>query len=127
MLMLSTVAWFFECLGYHIILTNFEVELGLFWASFSYAFATIVGAVTMLPGGLGATEGSLTFLVMQEGFSKEIAVASTFIVRVVTLWFAVLIGIISVTLYQVKYGKIHAGPDLRENNQIQANQNSTYQ
>ena len=107
MLLLSTAAWFFECLGYHIILSNFGAELGLFWASFSYAFATIVGAITMMPGGLGATEGSLTFLVIQEGFSKEIAVASTFIVRVVTLWFAVLIGIISVTLYQIKFGKIH--------------------
>lgn len=106
MLLLSTVAWFFECLGYHIILSNFGVELGLFWASFSYAFATIVGAVTMLPGGLGATEGSLTFLVIQEGFSKEIAVASTFLIRVVTLWFAVLIGVISVTIYQIKFGKI---------------------
>jgi uncharacterized protein (TIRG00374 family) len=104
MLLLSTAAWFFECLGYHIILSNFEAELGLFWASFSYAFATIVGAITMMPGGLGATEGSLTFLVIQEGFSKEIAVASTFIVRVVTLWFAVLIGVISVTLYQIKFG-----------------------
>lgn len=110
MLLLSAVAWFFECLGYHIILTNFGAELGLFWASFSYAFATIVGAITMLPGGLGATEGSLTFLVMQEGISKEIAVASTFIVRVVTLWFAVLIGIISVTLYQIKFGKISLDP-----------------
>lgn len=126
MLLLSTVAWFFECLGYHIILSNFGVELGLFWASFSYAFATIVGAITMLPGGLGATEGSLTFIVMQEGFSKEIAVASTFIVRVVTLWFAVLIGVISVTFYQIKFGKIPVGSDLPENNQIQANQNSTY-
>jgi len=106
MLLLSTVAWFFECLGYHIILSNFGIELGLFWASFAYAFSTIVGAITMLPGGLGATEGSLTFLVIQEGFSKEIAVASTFIIRVVTLWFAVLIGIISVTLYQIKFGKI---------------------
>ncbi len=106
MLLLSAAAWFFECLGYQIILSNFGVKLGLFWASFAYAFSTIVGAITMLPGGLGATEGSLTFLVIQEGFSKEIAVASTFIIRVVTLWFAVLIGVISVTLYQLKFGKI---------------------
>jgi len=106
MLLLSAVGWFFECLGYHLILSNFGVELGLFWASFAYAFATIVGALTMLPGGLGATEGSLTFLVIQKGYSKEIAVASTFIIRVVTLWFAVLVGLLSLTLYQIKFGKI---------------------
>ena len=108
MLLLSTVAWFFECLGYHLILINFGVNLGLLWASFAYAFSTIVGAITMLPGGLGATKGSLAFLVIQKGFSKEIGVASTFIIRVVTLWFAVLVGIVSVSLYQFKFGKITA-------------------
>lgn len=106
MLLLSTVAWFFECLGYHLILINFGVNLGLLWASFAYAFSTIVGAITMLPGGLGATEGSLAFLVIEKGFSKELAVASTFIIRVVTLWFAVLVGIVSISFYQLRFGKI---------------------
>jgi uncharacterized protein (TIRG00374 family) len=106
MSLLSLGSWFFECLGYYIILINFGVNVSLLWATFSYGFATIVGAVTMLPGGLGVTEGSLTFLLIQKGSPKEIAVASTFIVRVVTLWFAVLVGIISVTLYQRRFGKI---------------------
>lgn len=102
---LSLVSWFFECLGYYIILINFGIDVSLLWATFSYGFATIVGAVTMLPGGLGVTEGSLTFLLIGKGAPKEIAVASTFIVRVVTLWFAVLVGIISVSLYQRRFGK----------------------
>ncbi|MEO8399002.1 MAG: flippase-like domain-containing protein, partial [Ignavibacteriaceae bacterium] len=106
MIILSLISWSFECLGYHLILVNFNVTLGFFWASFSYAFSIIVGAVTMLPGGLGATEGSLTFLLIKEGYAKDIAVASTFIVRIVTLWFAVLVGVISVSFYQNRFGKI---------------------
>jgi len=106
MILLSLVGWFFECLGYHLILSNFGVENSLMWASFSYALATIAGSITMLPGGLGVTEGSLTFLLIKYGASKEIAVASTFLVRVVTLWFAVLVGIVSVTFYQRRFGKI---------------------
>jgi glycosyltransferase 2 family protein len=106
MSLLSLVSWFFECLGYHLILINFDVELGLLWGSFSYAFATIVGAISMLPGGLGVTEGSLTFMLVQEGYAKDISVASTFIIRAVTLWFAVLVGIISVSIYQNRFGKI---------------------
>ena len=106
MTMLSFVSWSFECLGYHIILTNFDVDLSYLWASFSYAFATIVGAISMLPGGLGLTEGSLTYMLIQKSYSKEVAVASTFIIRAVTLWFAVLVGIISVSLYQKRFGKI---------------------
>jgi len=59
-----------------------------------------------LPGGLGLTEGSLTFLLVQKGVSADIAVATTFIVRVVTLWFAVLVGIVSLSFYQKRFGKI---------------------
>ncbi len=106
MSLLSLGSWFFECLGYYIILINFDIDVSLLWATFSYGFATIVGAITMLPAGLGVTEGSLTLLLIQKGAPKEIAVASTFIVRVVTLWFAVLVGVISVTIYQRRFGKV---------------------
>lgn len=109
MTLLSLVSWGFECLGYYLILKNFSVDFGLLWASFSYSFSTIVGAVSMLPGGLGLTEGSLTFLLVQKGISTEIAVASTFIVRVVTLWFAVFVGIVSLSFYQKRFGKLNPG------------------
>ena len=110
MTLVSLVSWLFECLGYYLILIIFKMDIGFLWSSFSYAFATIVGAISMLPGGLGVTEGSLTFLAINKGFPKEIAVASTFIVRVVTLWFAVLVGIISVSFYQNRFGKISMEP-----------------
>jgi uncharacterized protein (TIRG00374 family) len=61
----------------------------------------------MLPGGLGITEGSLTYMLIRENVSNNIAFATTFIVRVVTLWFAVLVGIVSVFIYQKKFGKIN--------------------
>jgi uncharacterized protein (TIRG00374 family) len=106
MTILSLIAWGFECYGYYLILINFNIDFGFIWACFSYSFSTILGAVSMLPGGLGLTEGSLTFLLVQKEVATDIAVATTFIIRVVTLWFAVLVGIISLTLYQKRYGKI---------------------
>ena len=106
MTILSLISWGFECWGYYIILVNFDVNFGLLWASFSYSFSTIVGAISMLPGGLGLTEGSLTYLLMQKGIAADISVATTFIVRVVTLWFAVLVGIVSLSFYQKRFGKI---------------------
>ena len=106
MTILSLISWGFECLGYHLILLNFGIDFGFFWASFSYAFATIIGALSMLPGGLGVTEGSLTYLLVKKGVANSVAVTTTLIVRVVTLWFAVLVGIISVSIYQKRFGKI---------------------
>ncbi len=106
MTLLSLISWGLECLGYYIILVNFGIDVSYLWAAFSYAFATIVGAISMLPGGLGVTEGSLTFMIIKNGYSKDLAVASTFIIRIVTLWFAVLVGIIAVAFYQNRFGKI---------------------
>ena len=42
----------------------------------------------------------------EKGIANNIAVTTTFIVRLVTLWFAVLVGIISVSFYQKRFGKI---------------------
>lgn len=111
MTFLSIISWLAECLGYYIILVNFDVGISFLWASFSYAFATIAGAISMLPGGLGVTEGSLTFMLIRNGQTKELAVASTFIIRAVTLWFAVLVGIISVSFYQKRFGIISGDND----------------
>ena len=109
MIIVSLASWFFECLGYFIILRNFDstFHVTLWWASFSYAFGTIIGAVTMLPAGLGVTEVSFTSMIIGQGASMDIAVASTFLIRVVTLWFAVFVGIVSVIFYQKRFGKIN--------------------
>ena len=107
MTIVSLCAWGFECLVYYLILLNINIDFGIFWASFSYAFATIAGAVSMLPGGIGVTEGSLTFLLTQKGISNSTAVATTLLVRIITLWFAVLVGVVSVFFYQKRFGKIN--------------------
>ncbi len=106
MILNGLFSWFFECLGFFLILNAFSPDITLFKSSFIYAFSTIFGAVTMLPGGLGATEGSLTYLIIQNGLSKENAIAGTLIVRMVTLWFAVLLGMISLYMFQKKFGRI---------------------
>lgn len=106
MVSLSIISWFFECLGFYIILINFGMEISLMWAVFAYAFATIIGSITMLPAGLGVTDGSLTFLIIREGFPQDLAVAATIIIRAATLWFAILVGIVSLLLYQKRIGKL---------------------
>ncbi len=103
-ILLSMMAWFFECLGFYLVINNFGFEkvfhIDIFVATFIYGFATIAGAVTMLPGGLGATDASITGLLMLLNIPKNISVASTLIIRIATLWFAVFVGIVSISIYQ---------------------------
>lgn len=101
---LSIFAWFFECLGFFVVLNGFGIEnltnVSIFVATFIYGFATIAGALTMLPGGLGATDASIAGMLVIMQIPKNISVASTLIIRSATLWFAVLVGIFAVLFYQ---------------------------
>lgn len=97
---LSMLAWFAECVTLLIVLLGIGLAPTftlLLQATFIYAAASLFGAASMLPGGLGATEGGLAFLLEQiVAVTREGAVAATLIVRFVTLWFAVLLGLIAV-------------------------------
>jgi len=96
----SLIGWFCECYGFYLTLVAFQTHFKVLSASFIYAFSTLLGALMFLPGGLGFTEGSLTGLLMYANIDKGIAVASTFIIRAATLWFAVLLGALVLLIYQ---------------------------
>lgn len=100
MIMNSIVSWSFECFGFYLILINFDLNISIQFAFYIYAFSIVAGAVSMLPGGLGVTEGSLSLMLINSGISKETAVASTLITRVATLWFAVLLGSVVLFFFQ---------------------------
>jgi len=90
---LSLLAWFCECFGLYLVLWYFKADSPLLMVVFIYSISTIAGAITMLPGGLGATEISMSALIIKlTALAKANAVAATFIIRLATLWFAVLVG-----------------------------------
>lgn len=100
MLIVSVFSWFFECLAFYLIVQQFSIDIAITTTTFIYAFATIIGSISMLPGGLGATEGSLAFLLVDSGLKESFAVAATFIIRVTTLWFAIIVGFITLFFFQ---------------------------
>ena len=59
------------------------------------ALSTLVGALLLLPGGLGGTEGSMVAMLGADGISRPQAVAATFLTRIATLWFAVGLGAVA--------------------------------
>ena len=90
---LGAVAWFSEGLALWVILQGLDGPLVIYRVLPIYAASTLVGAITTLPGGLGGTEGSMVALLQQSGLAADVASAGTLIVRVVTLFFAVLVGL----------------------------------
>lgn len=103
MLVLATVlavpAWACECVGFAAIVNAFpgaHVDLGV--AMVIYAATTIAGALSFLPGGLGVTEGGMAILLVQSQLDRATALDATLLTRLATLWFAVLIGLICLSI-----------------------------
>ena len=93
--LLSIGAWFSECVSLWLLVGGFPgAHASLSLATFVYAVTTIAGALSFLPGGLGVTEAGMTGLLVRlgTGITTPVAVAATFLVRLATLWFAVLLG-----------------------------------
>jgi uncharacterized protein (TIRG00374 family) len=89
---LGMAAWFFECLAFQVVFAGLGINVPLVKATFIYAFSTLAGALSMLPGGIGAAEGSMTSLLLLIQVPKAMATTATIIIRICTVWFAVLLG-----------------------------------
>ena len=99
---LGIVSWAGECAALFLVLIGLGLDPSwqlLVVATFVLAVSSIVGAISMLPGGLGVADASVTgmllLLVPDDAMTRGTAVAATLLIRFATLWFGVIIGVIS--------------------------------
>jgi len=95
---LGAVSWLGEGIGFYLILLGLGLPAGWELASlavFILSFSTLVGAVSSLPGGLGAAEASIAgMLVLLGNVPAETATAATLLIRFATLWLGVALGLL---------------------------------
>lgn len=92
-LVVSTVAWGMESFSLYLILQGFKLPADLLQANFVYCFSTLIGALSMLPGGIGGTEAGMISLLKFMGISYSSGLPSVILIRVCTLWFAIVVGV----------------------------------
>jgi uncharacterized membrane protein YbhN (UPF0104 family) len=100
---LATVSWFLECVTLQVIAEGFGVHLDFMQSAFAYSVPTIVGALAMMPGGLGVTEASMAGVLVGMGgaaMTTSVATATTMLVRIATLWWAVVLGFGALALHR---------------------------
>ena len=107
---LGVLAWGLECAGLWVILTGSGVSAAPLVTNFIYAFSTLAGVVS--PGGLGVTDGLLVILMVQllPNVSRSLAVASAFVIRLCTLWFAVAVGAWALLRFDAQHPPSPPGP-----------------
>lgn len=89
---LSVAAWTLEGVALWIVLAALTGEASLIVGIFVFGLGSVIGAVSFLPGGLGAAEASMVGLLVTFGYGISIATAATIVMRLGTLWYAVGVG-----------------------------------
>lgn len=98
---LALIAWGLEGVAFYIIFQNLgATSVGLYQAVLTHTGSGLLGALSMLPGGIGSAEALTVSLSMMYGASQIAAVTGTFLIRLLTLWFAVAIGIVAMLSLQ---------------------------
>lgn len=102
---LGVVSWFGECAAFFVILTGLGIEPTwhlLLAATFVFGASAWFGALSLLPGGLGAAEASAAALLVltidNPALTGSVAGAATLLMRFATLWFGVLLGVVALAI-----------------------------
>jgi len=91
---LGLVGWIAEGYAFHLLLVWMGADIGLAMAVAIFVFSTLAGGLTGAPGGVGGAEAAMVALLTIEGVPLEVSLPATAIIRVTTLWFAILIGLL---------------------------------
>jgi glycosyltransferase 2 family protein len=102
----SIVAWGLEAVCMYVILKGFGLGSTLLEANFVYSFSTLLGALSMLPGGIGGTEAGMIGLLAFLGISYENALPAVILIRLCTLWLAILVGAVFMLVMLARSGRV---------------------
>ena len=102
---ISFLSWGLECTGVYLCSVGLGLDQPFLLVVFVFAVSSLLGVVSMLPGGIGAVEAGLAVqFVTLAGLSRGTAGALTFVIRLATLWFATLIGVIGLLVVRGMLG-----------------------
>jgi glycosyltransferase 2 family protein len=109
---LSFFSWGLECAGVYLCAVGLGVDSPFLLIVFVFALSSLVGVLSMLPGGIGAVEAGLYGqFVAVANLSTGLAGALTLVIRLATLWFATLLGICGLLLVRLLLGDASIEPD----------------
>ena len=99
--LISIGGWSLDSLAVYIGFLAFNVDLGYLLTSQIYFTSLGYGILSLIPGGIGVTEGMFDYLLVKQGLDLSIASSIVIFTRLTTMWFVTIIGIIF-TRYALK-------------------------
>jgi len=93
---ISITAVILDLIAVYLIFSALDIELEFIVTSQLFLTSIIAGVFSLLPAGIGVTEGSLLGLLASHGLEFSLASAAVLIVRGLTLWFSTIVGFITI-------------------------------
>jgi uncharacterized protein (TIRG00374 family) len=95
-ILLGVTYWFIISTAAYYILMAFDVNvLDYLTVLAIYTTSILLGAISFVPAGIGVTEGSIAGLFTLNGIDISTALILSVMIRILTLWFSVCVGFIS--------------------------------
>jgi len=105
----SVLGWGSEGAALYTLLGGFEQHVPLTLCVLFYSTATLAGALVPVPGGLGLVEGLLReSLLHLGGVEQGAATGAMILVRLATLWWAVVVGFIALFVLRLRFPQAFA-------------------
>lgn len=103
---ISFLAWGLEILAVYLCVVGMGLDTPFLVVVFIFAVSSLGGALSMVPGGIGVAEAGLAGgFRFYAGLSGGLAGALTLLIRLATLWFATLIGIVGLLVVRRVVGE----------------------
>ncbi|SRR3989344_276777 len=94
-LVVSVLIWTLDGFVFFYVLKSLMVGINFLYFLSAFALSVIFGLITLLPGGLGALDGGLVFLLINVGVDKNVAITGVLIGRFVTYAYPMVLGYLS--------------------------------
>jgi uncharacterized protein (TIRG00374 family) len=106
-LAVGLAAWTIQSLGCVYLLAKLQIVVPPLVAFALYPLALLIGAASMLPGGVGTTEAAIVLTLHGFGVPLELAAMAAIGMRLSTLWFAIGLGLVAIPI--LEFVKRNAG------------------
>jgi len=89
------VAWSVDGLGIFLCFQAFELDFDFFTSALLGLASILIGALTLIPGGVGVTEVSFVQLLSLYGIESSIGSALALFFRLLSIWYVTCIGFVA--------------------------------
>ncbi len=100
------IAFGLQSLGFVQLVAALGISLRLDTAMAVFPLATLIGAASMIPGGIGTMEAATVVILTQFSAPLEAALFAAVAMRLGTLWFAIAVGLLSAIALELRAAKI---------------------